>query len=291
MFHQPVLLQSVRHFLNVQAGSLYVDATLGGAGHTAAILASGGKVLGIDQDPEALAAAAALLSSQFSLPALPLDKFVTPSLVLTQNNFFRMTEIVDHFSWRPVSGIILDLGVSSHQLDTPSRGFSYRFEAPLDMRMDPELTVTAADLVNTLSLPDLAWTLRLYGEVGSAKSLAAKIISARPIRTTSDLVRALVASPHQIRLVFQALRIAVNDELGALKSVLPQALELLEPAGRLVVISFHSLEDRLVKDQFNTWAKQNLVDILTPTPVRPGPDELHSNPRSKSAKLRAIYKK
>ena len=259
-FHNPVLLQPACHFLNIRPGHRYIDATLGGGGHMKEIIRLGGLVLGLDQDPEALSACPEL-----------------PGLTKVQSNFIHLKEITYKYNWFPVSGIIFDLGVSAYQFETPTRGFSFQDDGPLDMRMDPSLSITAATLVNNLSINQLSSLFKDYGEIPVAKSLAAKIITARSINTTRELAK---ITRKWSRQAFQALRIDVNDELGAIQATLPQAFDLLESSGRLVVISFHSLEDRIVKIQFNNWAKDGLGQILTPKPIV----------GEKSAKLRAIQK-
>jgi 16S rRNA (cytosine1402-N4)-methyltransferase len=271
-FHQPVLLQAVCDSLQIQPGRRYIDATLGGGGHTARILALGGLVLGLDQDPAALA-------------ACPDHDRLTK----VKANFSNLSQVAQQYGWTDVSGILFDLGVSSHQFDTAARGFSFQKDGPLDMRMDPELAVTAADLVNTLSAKQLTGLLIRFGEERSARSLAEKIISRRPIATTAEL-SGILPHPDVRRRVFQALRIAVNDELGALSAALPQALTLLTPGGRIIVISFHSLEDRVVKTQFLAWQQSGQGRAETPAPLIPSQEEILANPRAKSSKLRIFTK-
>lgn len=259
-YHNPVLLQSACDLLDIKKDAKYIDATYGGGGHTREIEARGGKVLSIDQDADAQAQVHA--------------------------NFVHLQEVAAEHNWQPVSGILFDLGVSSHQIDIPEKGFSFQKEGPLDMRMG-ESAITAEIIVNQFPIAQLSQLLFDFGEIPQAKSLAAKIIENRPILTTTELAR--LTGPWT-RQAFQALRIAVNDELGALQTVLPQALDVLETGGRLVVITFHSLEDRVVKDQFKEWENQKLVTVLTPKPLVPSPEEQSINSRSKSAKLRAIAK-
>ena len=247
--HKPVLLQSACAFLNIRKGAKYIDATVGGGGHSSEIIRQGGLVLGLDQDPEALAAAATV-----------------SGLTLVQSNFIHLKEVAQKHNWTPVAGILLDLGVSQHQVAEAGRGFSFQQLGPLDMRMDPSLPNTAATLVNSLPEADLAKIIFEYGEEPGSKSLAAKIIAARPISTTDQLA-AIIGSPDRCRRVFQALRIAVNDELGALQTVLPQAHDLLDHQGRLVIISFHSLEDRIVKHAFANWVAEGKGRVLTGKPV------------------------
>lgn len=242
------------HFLAVRPGGHYVDCTLGGGGHTAEIIKQGGLVLGLDQDPEALQACPDL-----------------EGLTKVQSNFTHLTEVVEAHHWQPVMGILLDIGVSEHQINTPGRGFSFQSPGPLDMRMDPSLPVTAATLVNQLPLNELASLFRDFGEIPTAKPLAAKIIAARPLATTDQLAD---ITGKWSRQAFQALRIAVNDELGALTEALGQAQDVLAPSGRLVVISFHSLEDRIVKNSLRN------MQTLTPKPIT----------GAKNAKLRAYVK-
>lgn len=251
-YHSPVLLQEAVAFLAVKPGHKYIDCTLGGGGHSQLIIQQGGIVLGLDQDPEALQACPDL-----------------DHLTKVLSNFTHLTEVANQHGFSPVSGVLIDLGVSQHQVATGSRGFSFQIDGPLDMRMDPSLPVTAATLVNQLSVDQLTGLFKDFGEIPVAKSLAEKIIAMRPFQTTLQLAKITGKWSQQ---AFQALRIAVNDELGALESVLPQAYDLLEPEGRLVVISFHSLEDRIVKHHFS---KNNLVKYLE---------------GSKNAKLRAYVK-
>ena len=261
-FHKSVLLQPACHFLAVKSGGHYVDCTLGGGGHAAEILRQGGKVLGLDQDPDAISACLALPK--------PLGEG-GPDLILVQSNFIHLAEVVSAHHWQPVLGILLDLGVSEHQINTPGRGFSFQESGLLDMRMDPNLPNTAATLVNQLSVNQLTSLLRDFGEIPVAKLLAVKIIAARPLTTTDQLA---AITGKWSRQAFQALRIAVNDELGALKEILSQAQQILAPGGRLVVISFHSLEDRIVKHTLKN------MPSLTPKPVI----------GEKGAKLRAYVK-
>ncbi|MGQ9584039.1 MAG: 16S rRNA (cytosine(1402)-N(4))-methyltransferase RsmH [Anaerolineae bacterium] len=301
--HISVLLDEVVHYLNVGPGGQYVDATLGAGGHSAAILeASGpdGRLLGMDADPEAVARSRQRLQRWRS------------RVTLTVANFRNLREIAQAHGFAPVRGILLDLGVSSAQLGAPDRGFSFYSEAPPDMRFDPRRGRSAADLVNHASEEELARIIWRYGEERSAKRVAKAIVQGRPITHTRQLAE-IVASVvpgrgriHPATRTFQALRIAVNDELAALTEALPQALELLEPGGRLVVISFHSLEDRIVKRFFLQEARDCLcppelpvcqcghkatLRILTAKPVRPTPEEARVNPRSRSARLRAAERR
>ncbi len=247
-YHNPVLAQVAIDWLEVQPGEKYIDATLGAGGHASEIICRGGSVLGLDQDPEALRACPDL-----------------EGLVKVQTNFIHLDEVARKYHWIPVAGILFDLGVSQHQVETPQRGFSFQLSGPLDMRMGPSTALRAAELVNLLSVNQLTSLLKDYGEIPVAKTLASKIVAARPLTTTSQLAK--VSGRRWSRQAFQALRIAVNDELGALATALPQAMSLLKLGGRLVVISFHSLEDRLVKQQFVRWQTAGQGKTLTPKPI------------------------
>lgn len=293
IYHIPVMPKEVISYLNIKPESWFVDCTLGGGGHTEEILALGGKVLGIDLDPEALAEVAGRHHADIGQK--------TENLILYQSNFADLKDVVDKFNLRPVVGILLDLGVSSHQLETAERGFSFNVDAPLDMRMNPKLQVTAADLVNGLHEKELTELFQKFGEENFAKPIARKIIEQRqgqPIKTTNQLAQIILSIRHRsdsdrthpATRVFQALRIAVNDELNSLKTVLPQALDILTPGGRLVVISFHSLEDRIVKDFFKNEHKNGTLTIITQKPITPTQEEVDFNPRSRSGKLRAVEK-
>ncbi|MEZ0348189.1 MAG: 16S rRNA (cytosine(1402)-N(4))-methyltransferase RsmH [Thermus sp.] len=277
--HIPVMYQEALDLLAVKPGEVYVDATLGGAGHTRGILARGGLVLGLDQDPEAVARAEAL---------------GLPGLKVFRKNFRHLQEVLAEAGVKEVAGILADLGVSSFHLEDPRRGFSYHKEGPLDMRMG--LTgPTAEEVVNTLPLEELYRILRDLGEERQAYRIAKAIVEARKkarIRTTTQLAQVVQAAVgfrkagHPARKTFQALRMYVNDELGALEDFLRQAEEALKPGGRLVVITFHSLEDRLVK----RFLKESGLKVLTKKPLTPSPVEVAQNPRARSAKLRAAEK-
>ncbi len=305
--HEPVLAQEVLRYLAPRPGGIYVDATVGGGGHAALILSQGGpgtRLIGLDRDPAALAASQDRLQTW------------APNVALRRGNFAQLEALVapvlEAWGVSGVDGVLFDLGVSSPQLDNPQRGFTYRADAPLDMRMDPTQGPTAADLVNRLSAAELRRILWEYGEERWAPRIAAFIEDRRrraPILTTGELedvvkaaipARARRAGGHPARRTFQALRIAVNGELEALTLALPQAVRLLRPGGRLVVISFHSLEDRLVKRTLaalaggaadrETWphgASGGLLRLLTRKPVVPTEDEVARNSRARSAKLRA----
>ena len=291
--HEPVLVEEVLRLLNLQPGNVVVDATVGSGGHAREILQQigpTGRLIGIDQDPEALERAHAQLR-------------VYPQAQLVEGNFAELDPILQSLNLKQVDAVILDVGVSREQLEDPRRGFSFLKEGSLDMRMDPARPLTARDLVNDLSQGELEKLFRTYGEERWAKRIAGAICRNRvkkPIETTTELAQLIqetVPRPfrfgarHPATRIFQALRIRVNEELKALEEVLPKAFAALRPRGRLVTISFHSLEDRIVKESFREWAKRGQAEILTRKPVRPGPEEIQRNPRSRSAKLRALEKK
>ena len=239
-YHTPVLLNEAIEYLNVISDGKYIDATLGGGGHAVAIKVKGGKVLGLDQDSEAIENSKDLVD------------------VAVKTNFSHLEEVARQHNWIPAQGVLLDLGVSMHQFSEGRRGFSIQNDGPLDMRMG-DSAVTAAELVNQLSVEQLSSLFRDFGEIVGAKALAQKIVNARPLTTTSQLASICGKWSQQ---AFQALRIAVNDELGALTSVIPQIKNVLNHGGRAVVISFHSLEDRIVKNEFKNWGI-----MLTKKPV------------------------
>lgn len=289
-FHRSVLLDEVLSYLDVQKGQRYVDATLGGGGHSKLIIDQGGEVLGIDVDPEALAYSHQELKAGFRG---------------VQGNFAHLKEICEQQQWTQVDGVLFDLGVSSHQFDTPERGFSFRSDSLLDMRMEPTLGVTARDLINALSEKELTHLFQKYGEERYAHRIAKKIVTSRvlkTIETTRELAslieQTLGFNPaqrgkrpiHPATRVFQSLRIVVNSELDSLEAALPQALEILHPGGKIVVISFHSLEDRIVKVFMREQAQLRKLTILTQKPVEASDAEVAQNPRSRSAKLRAAKK-
>ena len=290
--HTSVLMDEAMTLLDPQRGGVYVDGTLGGGGHAAAVLArapQSSHLLGIELDPAAIAAADAVLAPY------------APRYQIVRGNYADMAGICRRAGVDGVAGILLDIGVSSHQLDTPERGFSFKFPAALDMRLDPDAPVDAAHIVNTYSEVDLADVIFRYGEERASRRIAKLIVAQRksaPITTTTELAD-LVAHAlggkrgkiHPATRTFQALRIAVNGELDVLTTVIPAALELLAPGGRLVIISFHSLEDRIVKHAFRDVCAQSLVRryrLLTKHPLTASNAELAANPRSRSAKMRAI---
>lgn len=305
--HIPVMVDEVIELLAPKRGGIYVDCTLGAAGHTRAILDSSpdARVIGIDQDPAALAESSKALAGYGG------------RVKLVRGNFRRLSNFLDSLGIQAVDGVLFDLGVSSPQFDEAERGFSYRYDAPLDMRMDPDLPVTARDIVNTASLEELTRIIREYGEERWASRIAMFIVERRrtaPIQTTGELAElikdAIPAAArreggHPARRTFQALRIAVNDELAGLEEGLRAAIDRLAPGGRVAVISFHSLEDRIVKRVLREYAtgctcppslpvcvcgKRPVLEILTKGPVTPSEAELARNPRARSAKLRAARK-
>ena len=282
-YHVSVLLQETIEQLQVQPGEKYIDATLGGGGHSEEIVRAGGIVLGIDQDIDAITFVQERLG----------DK-----ITIAQGNFENVGEIALANGFEEVSGVLYDLGISSHQVDVGSRGFSFLKEAPLDMRMSVNLSVTAADLVNGLNKGELKELFERYGEEYFGRRIAEAIVREREkakITTTTQLAQ-LVASHypggnhkvHPATKVFQALRIAVNDELYVLEKSLPQALGLLKKGGRLVVISFHSLEDRIIKNTFEKWEKEGKGKVMTKKPIIPSEEETEKNRRARSSKLRVF---
>jgi len=311
-FHTPVLLKETTDFLNIEKGKKYIDATVGGGGHTEAILKAGGKVLGIDWDPEAIEAAKRHLKTACPAPLGALrgrgrrPRREVSSLwgpdafwKIVRGNFGCLSEIAEKESFGKVNGILFDLGVSSHQLEVFERGFSFQADAPLDMRMDPNLAVTAADLLKVLSKKQLYALFIRFAQEKRARAIADAIVRARkikPIETTkqlADLVVKVYGDRRKIRRIhpatkaFLALRIAVNSELENLKLALPRAVWLLKSGGRLAVISFHESEDRIVKMFFK---KEKELKILTKKPITPSEEELRINPRCRSAKLRVAEK-
>jgi 16S rRNA (cytosine1402-N4)-methyltransferase len=300
LYHTSVLLGETIELLVIKAGERYIDATIGGGGHTEAIIDRGGIVLGIDQDQEALDH----VQQKFSTKEYTSDEGnpeeMTKKLFLAKGNFKDIDRIAKDNNFTPVAGILFDLGVSSHQLDTAERGFSIQKDGPLDMRMDADLQVKAADLINILTKGELYELFHKLGEERFARTIANNIVRTRrvkPIRTTKELAAVISkAVPYQksqidpSTRVFQALRIAVNDELHSLEEVLPKSLKILQSGGRVVVISFHSLEDRIVKHTFKGWESENLGRSVTKKPLTAKDDEMQHNRRSRSAKLRVFEK-
>jgi len=295
IYHIPALLNETVKALDIKPKHKYIDATLGGGGHSVEIVKKGGILLGIDQDPEAVSYASERLKNAQACPDL-----LPPKLV--QSNFAEIDKVAKEFGFEKVAGILFDLGVSSHQLETSNRGFSFNQEGPLDMRMNPNLSVTAKDLVNGLNEGELAELFWKLGEEKFSRRFAKAICQARlnrPIETCNDLSQIILqeVSPrgrfariHPATRVFQALRIAVNDELNSLKIALPKAVELLESQGRIVVLSFHSLEDSIVKRFFIDQMGKGILKIISKSPITPTKEEIRLNPRARSAKLRAAEK-
>jgi len=272
IFHNPVLLQTACNSLDIVPKGKYIDCTLGAAGHAIEIVRRGGVVLGIDQDVEAI-----LACPQLDNLKPILGNFRDLKSIATTNNFY------------PVNGVLMDVGVSSHELDQSSRGFSFQKSGPLDMRMSKDNLLTADEIVNTWPKEGLEILFQKYAELNTsvAAKVAERIVKNRPYVTTTELAKNV--SPHE-RVIFQAIRITVNDELEALKSGLNQAIDILNPSGKIVVISFHSLEDRIVKHQFAAWENNDQGKVITKHPILPTEAEVEQNPRSKSAKLRVFQK-
>ena len=298
--HTPALLEETLRALAVQPGGRYIDCTLGGGGHAAAILersAPGGQLLGIDADPEAIRVASERLEHYHD------------SILLINENFANLQAICLRYDFQPVHGILFDLGLSSLQLSDHHRGFSFQEEGPLDMRLSPDQQITAADIINQSSEAELADIIRRYGEEGYSRQIARGIVKERPIGTTIKLTKVIERASggrkgkiHPATKTFQALRIAVNHELDNLKSTLKQAVNLLGFGGRLVVISYHSLEDRIVKQFMRQESQDCICPVGIPACVcghsaslrlvnrrvtTPSAHEIEFNPRSRSAKLRA----
>jgi 16S rRNA (cytosine1402-N4)-methyltransferase len=298
--HVPVMVVQVVGGLRPRPGAHLVDGTLGLGGHAAALLAAAPetRLLGLDRDPEALAVAAERL------------RFAGDRVVLRQGSFADLPRHLAAVGWAQADGILLDLGVSSPQLDRGERGFSLRHDGPLDMRMDPGAALSAAAIVNEWAEEDLARILDEYGEEPRARAVARAIVRGRPFTTTGALARAVArvavrpaTGRDPATRTFQALRIAVNDEMGALDAVLERGWALLAPGGRAAVLAYHSLEDRRVKLAFRRWAARCLcppgvpvcrcgwsprVRIVTPRPLRPAAAEVARNPRARSARLRVV---
>jgi 16S rRNA (cytosine1402-N4)-methyltransferase len=302
--HHPVMLEEVMACLQPRSRGAYLDATLGLGGHAAALLKASsplGRVLGLDQDRRALDLAARRLSS------------FSGRFQLAHANFSELKQVVEQRHWEGFDGVLFDLGVSSLQLDTAERGFSFQREGPLDMRMDQERVLTAHEVVNCYSEKDLANLIFQYGEEPMARRIARSLVRSRPIKNTCVLAELVArAMPykkpsriHPATRTFQALRIFVNDELGSLNKGLRAAVELLIPGGRIVVLSFHSLEDRIVKETFRALSRpcqcppvwggchcgnKKWLKILTKSPALPSAAEIERNPRSRSVKFRAAEK-
>lgn len=312
--HIPVLLSECMESLELRAGDVYVDATLGFAGHSfeaAQRLGAEGMLIGVDQDEVALRDAACRLST------IPDGR--RPRLELLRGNFGDLDDLLVSVAVPGIDAILFDLGVSSVQIDTPSRGFSFKEDGPLDMRMDPgNQTLDAAEIVNTYNAADLARIIRAYSDEKWASRIAEFVVKAResePIETSAQLVEIIKAAipasarragGHPAKRTFQALRIEVNSELTVLRRGLDAAVRWLNPGGRIAVISYHSLEDRIVKDTFASFAnrctcppdlpvcvcgKEPVLDVVTRKPRLPQPEEVERNPRARSAKLRVAVKR
>ena len=296
MYHQPALLHESIEGLSINPSGIYADVTFGGGGHSREILTklnADGRLIAFDQDEDSLS------------NALDDERFT-----LVNENFRYLKNFLRLHKAFPLDGILADLGISSHQIDTPGRGFATRFEGPLDMRMARNQGATAAEMVNTYPEEKLRSVFQLYGEISNARQLAVKIVEARknPITTTSELkeaIKSCMPSNYEnkyLAQVFQAIRIEINDEMGALQAMLKQCADSLKPGGRLVVISYHSLEDRLVKNYIKTGNTEGILEkdfygniiapfkSITRKPITPAEAELATNPRSRSAKLRVAQK-
>ncbi len=288
--HVPVLLHEALDFLRIRPEGNYIDATLGGGGHAQEILKrlGSGRLLAIDRDPKALEAAGKKLA-EFS-----------GKLIMQHGNFAQIGELHAASGLPPVDGVIADLGLSSIQLDDASRGFSFNLPGPLDMRMDPQTETTAAQLVNRSPERDLADIFFKLGEERHSRRIARAIVKARPYRVTTELAQVVTraipsrAGLHQIHpatRAFMALRLAVNRELENLDEFLGRILTVVRAGGRVVILSFHSLEDRRVKQAFRQWQAEDRATVLTKKVVRPGEEEIQNNPRARSARLRAAEKR
>ena len=291
--HVPVLLEEALKYLSVRPGGVYVDATLGLAGHSSEIakrLGAKGRLICFDRDPEAMEAAKAKLNEVGAELGGEM-----PEVVFEPRAF---SEASSHIEPASLDGLLADFGVSSLQLDEAHRGFSFRSDGPLDMRMDTRSGETAGQVVNQEDENELADLIYEFGEERRSRRIARAIVRARPITTTAELAQIVSAAApsmkgdkiHPATRTFQALRIRVNNELGEIQSLLKSAGSLLKPGGRLVLISFHSLEDRLVKDAFREAGRAKVFEVLTKKPVVAGEQEQMRNPRSRSAKLRAAEK-
>jgi 16S rRNA (cytosine1402-N4)-methyltransferase len=299
--HRPVLLDEALEFLNVRPGGTYIDATLGGGGHAEAILErlTTGRLLGLDRDPAAVAHARERLAGYG-------ERFVA-----MEGNFGQIAELHRASGFAPADGLLADLGLSSLQLDDAARGFSFNREGPLDMRMGPDVSTTAEEIVNYAGEKELADLIYKFSQERHSRRIARAIMKARPIRTTTELAQVVTraipsrAGLHQLNFksqisnfkrlhpatrTFMALRLAVNGEMEHLQKLLAQALDVVAPAGRLVFITFHSLEDRPVKQALQGWKRAGRAQVLTRHVVRPSEEEVSANPRARSGKLRAAEK-
>lgn len=306
--HVSVLLEECIKGLNIKPNGTYVDGTIGGAGHARVIcshLDKLGQFIGLDQDDNALEISKERLQG------------VAPKVTLVKSNFVDIKQVLERLNIGRIDGMLIDLGVSSHQLDEPSRGFSYMHDAPLDMRMNQDALYNAYELVNTMSKQDLYQVIKMYGEEKWAKRIAEFIIKEReikPIKTTYELVEVIKKAipqgarkegPHPAKRTFQAIRIAVNKELEIIEPTIQDSVLKLKQGGRLCIITFHSLEDRIVKHTFRQLenpctcskdlpvcicGKKPVVKVITRKPILPSVEEIEKNPRSRSAKLRIVEK-
>lgn len=306
--HVTVLRDEAVAGLNIRPGGIYVDCTLGGAGHSSLIasqLTEGGRLIAIDQDDWALDNARERLAASMN------------KVTLVKSNFRHLKNIVSELEWDGVDGVLFDLGVSSPQLDEGERGFSYNADAPLDMRMDQQASLTAYEIINNWDEEKIAKVIWEYGEEKFSRRIARQIVQSRakqPVRTTGELVELIKegipaaarrTGPHPAKRTFQAIRIAVNDELNAFKEAVADAISVLRPGGRVSVITFHSLEDRICKRVYQELSKgctcppsfpvcacgnEATVKIITRKPILPSEEELEANPRARSAKLRVAEK-
>jgi 16S rRNA (cytosine1402-N4)-methyltransferase len=301
--HKPVLYKEIIHALQPRSGGRYVDGTLGAGGHARGILEAcspDGLLLGLDVDPQALALARETLA--------PYEKRIH----LVQASHITLSEQLTALKWDAIDGIVLDLGASSMQFDNAERGFSFMHDGPLDMRFGPQALMSAEEIINTFDERELADMIYRYGEDRDSRKIAKAIVANRPLRTTRELVAVIEkASPrrgdklHPATQTFQALRIAVNDELAAVEKTLPQAVAALRSGGRCAVISFHSLEDRIVKEYFREQSKELInppyeqiyeverkavVELVNKKPILPSEEEIQENPRARSSKLRVVEK-
>ena len=299
--HVPVMLNPCLEALAIKPGGIYVDGTMGGAGHSSEIVKrlSGGRLIGFDRDPAAIAASQKKLAD------------FGDTVTYVNRNHAEVKDALASLGVPAIDGALLDLGVSSHQLDEPERGFSYRFDAPLDMRMDSEAELSAYQVVNEYSEQQLAKVIFEYGEDKNARKIARRIVENRPIKTTLELVDVIKSAfsakerqeKHPAKRTFQAIRIEVNNELDMLGGAIERLAEKLNKGGRLCIITFHSLEDRIVKNTFNELSKgctcpkdfpvcvcgnKERFKVVTRKPVLPSAKELEENPRSASAKLRVL---
>jgi 16S rRNA (cytosine1402-N4)-methyltransferase len=301
--HKPVLYKEIIHALQPRSGGRYVDGTLGAGGHARGILEAcspDGLLLGLDVDPQALALARETLA--------PYEKRIH----LVQASHITLSEQLTALKWDAIDGIVLDLGASSMQFDNAERGFSFMHDGPLDMRFGPQALMSAEEIINTFDERELADMIYRYGEDRDSRKIAKAIVASRPLHTTRELVAVIEkASPrrgdklHPATQTFQALRIAVNDELAAVEKTLPQAVAALRSGGRCAIISFHSLEDRIVKEYFREQSKELInppyeqiyeverkavVELVNKKPILPSVEEIQENPRARSSKLRVVEK-